>query len=75
MARENQTRRYWGFEPRRFSLAQKVVFIQRSIRVLRHWPCDPGGMTVCGLSFRVTVDETADYATQVQKIGISKELM
>jgi hypothetical protein len=37
----------------------------RSIRVLRHWPCDPGGMTVCGLSFRVTVDETADYATQV----------
>jgi hypothetical protein len=47
----------------------------RSIRVLRHWPCNPGGMTVCGLFFRVTVDETADCATQVQKIEIGKELM
>jgi hypothetical protein len=32
-------------------------------------------MTVCGLFFRVTVDETADCATQVQKIEIGKELM
>jgi hypothetical protein len=39
---------------------------QRSIRVLHHWPFNPGEMTVYGLFFQVTVDETADFATQVQ---------
>jgi hypothetical protein len=32
-------------------------------------------MTVYGLFFRVTVDETADCATQAQEIEIGKELM
>jgi len=32
-------------------------------------------MTVYGPFFRVTVDETADCATQVQEIEIGKELM
>src|SRR5580698_592089 len=38
---------------------------QRSIRALHHWPFNPGGMSVYGLFFRVTVDETVDFATQV----------